>query len=82
MNLRDIHPGRYYKIKDYDWPPSSWNQDGEMNRYFGKTVKIKAVNGTIEIVQDKGDYRTWYFNSGDFIQEINNINLEDDLFEI
>lgn len=64
-------------IKVYYNTPSFWNQEGNMNKYMGKTVTIMRINAqeeTVRIHEDGGQW-TWRFEDLDPVEDTNNPNF-------
>lgn len=65
----ELKVGQKVKVRNYDKRPISWNSDGKMDKYMGKAVTIRAIEGNkVRIEEDKSDRKYgWIWNIEDFI---------------
>ena len=79
-------PGDKVRVRTYKRRPGRWNSRGLMDKYMGKTVTIKSVNGDfIGLVEDNNE---WFWRKEDFDimpypkTPDSKFDLPDELFEI
>lgn len=52
----ELKPGMKVRVKKYGKRPFSWNSDGKMDKYMGKVVTVRAIEGErVKIKEDKNE---------------------------
>lgn len=52
----ELKPGMKVRVKRYDQRTNRWNSDGKMDKYMGKSVTVRAIEGNrVKIEEDKNE---------------------------
>ena len=66
----ELKVGQKVKVRNYDKIPRHWDSKGEMCKYMGKVVTIRAIDGgDVEIEEDKNENYNcgWIWCDEDFV---------------
>lgn len=77
----ELKPGMKVRVKRYDQRTNRWNSDGKMDKYMGKSVTVRAIEGNrVKIEEDKNENYNcgWIWSVEDFVPvKFTKSNLKD-----
>jgi hypothetical protein len=57
--MQDLIKGRIVRIRERDYRPEYWNEEGEMDSYMGMLVTVSSNDGDWVYIEEDGGEWAW-----------------------